>query len=153
MDFAPEFARYLDFQVKLGAIMMDAELDRTAKDGQAAADRPQVGREVAEVRATLYMATLTAVRHQPALHAFYQRLRERGKPAKVALVAAMRKLLAILNAVLKHHTPWNRSVTHPHNGGSVAHKFTGGMFPVIPEPVNPVGNASSGLISNTVAHE
>jgi transposase len=52
------------------------------------------------------MATLTAVRHQPALRAFYQRLRERGKPAKVALVAAMRKLLAILNAVLKHHTPW-----------------------------------------------
>jgi transposase len=61
----------------------------------------------AEVRAALYMATLTAVRHQPALRAFYQRLRERGKPAKVALVAAMRKLLAILNAVLKHHTPWN----------------------------------------------
>jgi len=105
------------------------------------------------VRATLYMATLTAVRHQPALHAFYQRLRERGKPATVALVAAMRKLLAILNAVLKHHTPWNRPVTHPHNGGSVAHKFTGGMFPVIPEPVNPVGNASSGLTFNTVAQK
>lgn len=46
-------------------------------------------------------------RHQPALRAFYQRPRERGKPAKVALVAAMRKLLAILNAVLKHHTPWS----------------------------------------------
>jgi transposase len=61
----------------------------------------------AEVRAALYMATLSAVRYQPALKAFYQRLRERGKPAKVALVAAMRKLLAVLNAVLKQHTPWN----------------------------------------------
>jgi transposase len=61
----------------------------------------------AEVRAALYMATLTAVRRQPALRAFYQRLRECGKPAKVALVAAMRKLLTILNAVLKAHRPWS----------------------------------------------
>jgi transposase len=60
----------------------------------------------AEVRAALYMATLTAVRRQPALRTFYQRLRECGKPAKVALVAAMRKLLTILNAVLKEHRPW-----------------------------------------------
>ena len=61
----------------------------------------------AEVRAALYMATLTAVRRQPALRAFYLRLRECGKPTKVALVAAMRKLLTILNAVLKDHTPWS----------------------------------------------
>jgi transposase len=61
----------------------------------------------AEVRAALYMATLTAVRRQPALRAFYQRLRECGKPAKVALVAAMRKLLTILNAVLKDRRPWS----------------------------------------------
>lgn len=61
----------------------------------------------AEVRTALYMATLTAVRRQPALRTFYQRLRDCGKPAKVALVAAMRKLLTILNAMLKNHKPWS----------------------------------------------
>lgn len=55
----------------------------------------------AEVRSVLYMATLTAVRHEPALRDFYQGLRARGKPAKVALVAAMRKLLVILNAKMR----------------------------------------------------
>lgn len=52
----------------------------------------------AQVRSVLYMATLTAVRYEPRLHDFYQSLRARGKPAKVALVAAMRKFLVILNA-------------------------------------------------------
>lgn len=52
----------------------------------------------ASIRCVLYMATLTAVRFEPGLRAFYQSLRNRGKPAKVALVAAMRKLLVILNA-------------------------------------------------------
>jgi transposase len=60
----------------------------------------------APVRATLYMATLVATRHNPAIRAFYRRLRTAGKPPKVALVAAMRKLLTILNALLKHQTPW-----------------------------------------------
>ena len=61
----------------------------------------------AQVRATLYMATLTAVRRNPALKAFYLRLRSAGKPPKVALTAAMRKLLTVLNAILKHRTPWS----------------------------------------------
>lgn len=60
----------------------------------------------AHIRATLYMATLVAVRHNPVLKTFYQRLRTAGKPAKVALTACMRKLLTILNAMLKHRTPW-----------------------------------------------
>lgn len=60
----------------------------------------------APVRAALYMGTLTAVRHNPILRAFYQRLLQAGKPKKVALVACMRKLLTILNAMLKHRTPW-----------------------------------------------
>lgn len=60
----------------------------------------------AAVRATLYMATLVAVRVNPVLRAFYQRLLERGKPKKVALVAAMHKLLTFLNALLKHQTRW-----------------------------------------------
>jgi transposase len=61
----------------------------------------------AQVRATLYMATLTAVRRNPALKAFYLRLRSAGKPPKLALTAAMRKLLTVLNAILKHRTPWS----------------------------------------------
>jgi len=61
----------------------------------------------AQVRAALYMATLAAVRFNPVLKAFYLRLRGAGKPAKLALTAAMRKLLTILNAILKHRTPWS----------------------------------------------
>jgi transposase len=61
----------------------------------------------APVRAALYMATLSAVRINPALKAFYRRLRSAGKPPKLALTAAMRKLLVILNAMLKHRTPWS----------------------------------------------
>jgi transposase len=60
----------------------------------------------AHVRAVLYMSTLVAVRHNPALRAFYERLRRAGKLPKVALTACMRKLLTILNAMLKHQTPW-----------------------------------------------
>lgn len=52
----------------------------------------------ADVRAVLYMATLTAVRHEPILRSLYQRLRANGKAKKVALVACMRKFLVIINA-------------------------------------------------------
>ena len=52
------------------------------------------------------MPTLTAIRCNPAIKALYQRLLARGKPAKVALIAAMRKLLTILNAILRSQTPW-----------------------------------------------
>ena len=64
----------------------------------------------AEVRAVLYMATLTATRFNPVIKAFYQRLLARGKSQKVALTAAMRKLLIILNAVVKTQTPWNATL-------------------------------------------
>jgi transposase len=60
----------------------------------------------APVRATLYMSTLVAVRYNPVLKVFYNRLRAAGKAAKVALTACMRKLLTLLNAMVKHHTPW-----------------------------------------------
>jgi transposase len=60
----------------------------------------------AHVRAVLYMSTLVAVRHNPRLRSFYVRLRDAGKVPKVALIACMRKLLTILNAILKHQTPW-----------------------------------------------
>lgn len=60
----------------------------------------------ARVRTALYMATLSAVRFNPVLRAFYQRLCAAGKPKKLALVACMHKLLLILNAVVRHRTPW-----------------------------------------------
>jgi transposase len=60
----------------------------------------------AEVRAVLYMATLVATRHNPIIRTMYQRLLAAGKPKKVALVACMRKLLVILNAIVKHQVPW-----------------------------------------------
>jgi transposase len=64
----------------------------------------------ARVRTALYMATLVATRHNPLIRAFYQRLCTAGKPKKVALVACMRKLLTILNAMVRHRTPWGASV-------------------------------------------
>jgi transposase len=60
----------------------------------------------AHVRAALYMGALVAVRHNPVLEEFYGRLLSAGKPKKVALVACMRKLLAILNAMLRDRAPW-----------------------------------------------
>ena len=60
----------------------------------------------ATVRACLYMAALVASRHNPTIRAFYNRLRTAGKCPKVALVACMRKLLTILNAMIKHRTAW-----------------------------------------------
>jgi len=60
----------------------------------------------ATVRAVLYMATVAAARCNPLIRIFYQRLRAAGKPAKVALIACMRKLLTILNAMARTHTPW-----------------------------------------------
>ncbi|MBI2080169.1 MAG: IS110 family transposase [candidate division NC10 bacterium] len=66
----------------------------------------------AAVRAVLYMGALVAVRHNPVLRAFYQRLRAAGKLPKVALTACMRKLLTILNAMLKHQTPWSPAYAH-----------------------------------------
>jgi transposase len=60
-----------------------------------------------EVRCALYMATLSAVRWDPYLRAFYQRLRERGKEKKVALTACIRKLAIMLNAMVRTRTPWS----------------------------------------------
>ena len=60
----------------------------------------------ATVRRVLYMATLTAIRYNPRLRAFYGRLVAAGKPPKVALVAVMHKLLTVLNAIVRDRTPW-----------------------------------------------
>lgn len=62
----------------------------------------------ASVRAALYMAAVTAMRHNPVIRALYRRLHEQaGKPAKVALVACMRKLLTMANAILRDGVPWS----------------------------------------------
>ena len=55
----------------------------------------------------MYMATLSATRHNPVIKAFYQRLTKAGKMAKVALTACIRKLLTNLNAMVKHNRPWD----------------------------------------------
>ncbi len=60
----------------------------------------------AHVRATLYMGAVVAMRHNSAIKAFYDRLVERGKSKKLALTACMRKLLVILNAMIRDKRPW-----------------------------------------------
>jgi transposase len=65
------------------------------------------------VRCALYMATLSAARFNPAIAAVYARLLQAGKPRKVALVACARKLLTILNAMLRTKTPWRTSPVGP----------------------------------------
>ena len=65
-----------------------------------------IGGGRAEVRSGLYMATLVAVRHNPWLKRCYQQLLDRGKRKKVAIVACMRKLLTLLNAILRDQQPW-----------------------------------------------
>lgn len=60
----------------------------------------------ANIRAVLYMATLSSVRANSVLKLFYNRLCGEGKPPKVALTACMRKLITILNSMIKNNTPW-----------------------------------------------
>ena len=72
----------------------------------------------AGVRAAVYMGAMVSSRHNPVIRDFYQRLLSAGKPKKVALTVCMRKLLTILNSMLKHGTSWQhpdtKSITHSH---------------------------------------
>ena len=76
------------------------------RDSGAYRGRRSIGGGRARVRPVLYMAALSAKVHNPVLRAFYQRLIDAGKPKKVALVACMRKLLTIVNAMLRDRTAW-----------------------------------------------
>lgn len=67
----------------------------------------------ASVRKVLYMAALSAVRFNPVLKAFYERLKSRGKPFKIAIVAVMRKMLTILNSMLANKQNWRMPVSTP----------------------------------------
>ena len=64
----------------------------------------------ANVRKSLYMAALTARRCNPVIQAFAQRLEATGKPFKVVITACMRKLLVILNAIVKNNSTWNHKL-------------------------------------------
>jgi transposase len=64
----------------------------------------------ARVRTVLYMAAVTAVRCNPLLRAVYDRLKQKGKPSKVCLTACMRKLLTVLNTMVRNKTPWDASL-------------------------------------------
>jgi len=64
----------------------------------------------AEIRAVLYMAAISAMRCNDAIKAFAERLKKAGKPPKVVIVACMRKLLTIMNSMLKNNTPWTPKI-------------------------------------------
>lgn len=65
----------------------------------------------ADVRAVLYMAAVSAIRCNPAIRAFADRLKQAGKPPKIVIVACMRKLLTIMNSMLKNNAPWSLQTT------------------------------------------
>ena len=72
----------------------------------------------ARVRTALYMGAMAASRFNPVIRDFHQRLLSAGKPKKLALTACMRKLLVILNSMLKHSSSWNQAATK-----SLAHSY------------------------------
>jgi len=80
-----------------------------AKDSGTMRGRRRIYGGRFDVRRTLYMATLVAIRHNPTIQAFYKRLTGAGKLPKVAIVACMRKLLTALNAMARTNTPWDNS--------------------------------------------
>lgn len=88
---------------KIAALVGVAPFNR---DSGQMRGRRMVGGGRASIRAALYMAALAATRHNPQIATFYRRLRTAGKPAKLALTACMRKLLTILNAILRDRKPW-----------------------------------------------
>ena len=83
----------------VGVVPFTKQSGRTTAPGHITGGR-------ADLRTTLYMATVSAMTHNPVIAAFAQRLIANGKAKKVALIAAMRKLLTILNAMVKHNQEW-----------------------------------------------
>jgi len=91
---------------EVGALVGSAPFDR--KSGCWSGESHIFGGR-AEVRTALYMAVTTAKRYPGPIRELYQRLRKAGKQHKVAMIACVRKLAIILNAMVKHHTPWRSS--------------------------------------------
>ena len=99
-----EFVTHLSDNKKIAALVGVAPFNRDS--GKLRGKRTIWGGR-AEVRRALYMATLSATRYNPVIRPFYQRLLLAGKPKKVAITACMRKLLTILNAMVRTNTKWN----------------------------------------------
>ena len=93
---------------QIGSLVGLAPYDR---DSGTLRGRRMIGGGRASVRQALYMATLTAKRCNPAIKAYAERLERRGKPFKVTMVACMRKLLIILNSIIKENSPWKNLQT------------------------------------------
>jgi transposase len=81
-----------------------------ARDSGTSRGRRRIQGGRFDVRRVLYMATLTAARHNPVIKTFYERLLAAGKLPKVALIACMRKLLTALNAMVRTNKPWDNSL-------------------------------------------
>ncbi len=108
-------ATMLAFMPELGAIKAGsaaklAGLAPLNQDSGKARGKRHVWGGRAIVRSTLHMAMLSAVRYNPVIRAFYERLIAAGKPKKVALVACSHKLLRILNAMARTGQPWNEAL-------------------------------------------
>lgn len=88
---------------KIAALVGVAPINR---DSGAKRGQRQIGGGRATVRCALYMATLSAVRAEPAIRAFHRRLKAQGKKPKVALIAAARKLILLLNTLVAKNTQW-----------------------------------------------
>jgi len=88
---------------RIAALVGIAPLNR---DSGLTRGRRMIGGGRPTVRRALYMATLVAIRYNPAIATFYRRLTTTGRPKKVAIIAAMRKLIIMLNAMLRDHRPW-----------------------------------------------
>jgi transposase len=88
---------------RIAALVGVAPLNR---DSGTFRGRRMIGGGRATVRTVLYMAAVSSIRCNPVVAAHYQRLVAAGRPAKVALVAAMRRLLVILNAIVRDGRPW-----------------------------------------------
>lgn len=82
-----------------------------ARDSGTRRGKRQIAGGRSAVRHVIYMAALSAKTHNPVIRTFYERLVAAGKPAKVALVACMRKLLTILNAMMRDAAPWDPAKT------------------------------------------
>lgn len=91
---------------KIAALVGVAPMNR---DSGAMRGKRSIRGGRASVRAALYMAALVAARFNPVIAPYYQHLRTAGKPAKAALTACMRKLLVILNAILRDRRPWQHA--------------------------------------------
>ena len=94
---------------KIAALVGVAPINR---DSGLTRGQRHIGGGRATVRCALYMATLSAVRTEPSLKAFYARLKNAGKKPKVALIAAARKLIALLNTIVARNTHWRPVQQH-----------------------------------------